>query len=141
MYVDSAYVAKFYLNEPDSLAVRKAMQRADSLATSAWSLAEVTCAFHRNFREGALDATQFHWTVRKFREHVEVGLWTLIPVTEAVLARLAARVAALPATVFLRAGDAVQLASAVESGEHEIWGSDRRLLAAAPHFGLTGRTV
>jgi predicted nucleic acid-binding protein len=141
LYLDSGYVVKFYLNEPDSLAVREAVQRADSLATSAWSLAEVMCAFHRNFRDGALDGTRFQRTVQTFREHVEMGLWTLIPVTEAVLARLAARVAALPATVFLRAGDAVQLASAVESGEHEIWGSDRRMLAAAPHFGLTGRTV
>jgi predicted nucleic acid-binding protein len=141
MYLDAAYVAKFYLNEPDSSVVRELMRRADSLVTSAWSVAEVTCAFHRHFREGTLDARQFQRVVQAFREHVEIGFWTLIPVTEAVLARMTARVAALPATVFLRAGDAVQLASAVESGEHEIWGSDRRMLTAAAHFGLTGRSA
>jgi hypothetical protein len=79
--------------------------------------------------------------VQAFGEHVEMDFWTLIPVSAAVLARMTARVAALPAGMFLRAGDAVQLASAVESGEHEIWGSDRRMLAAASHFGLTGRSV
>jgi len=141
MYLDSAYVAKFYVNEPDSLAVREAMRRAESLVTSAWSVAEVMCAFHRHFREGALDAKQFQRTLHTFREHTEIEFWTLIPVTEVVLARVAARIAALPAEVFLRAGDAIQLASAVESGEHEIWSSDRRLLAAALHFGLTGRTA
>jgi predicted nucleic acid-binding protein len=141
MYLDSAYVVKFYLNEPDSSAVRQAIHRADVLVTSAWSVAEVTCAFHRHFREGTLDAAQFQRAVQAFREHVEIGFWTLIPVTEAVIARMTARVAALPASVFLRAGDAVQLASAVESGEHEIWGSDRHMLAAAPYFGLTGRSV
>ncbi|HXB70085.1 MAG TPA: type II toxin-antitoxin system VapC family toxin [Candidatus Acidoferrales bacterium] len=141
MYLDSAYVAKFYLNEPDSSAVREAMRRADSLITSAWSVAEVTCAFHRHFREGTLNVAQFQRVAQAFREHVEIGFWALIPVTQVVLARMTARVAALPASIFLRAGDAVQLASAVESGEHEIWGSDRRMLAAAPHFGLTGRSV
>jgi predicted nucleic acid-binding protein len=56
MYIDSAYVVKFYLNEPDSSAVREVMRSADSLITSAWSVAEVTCAFHRHFREATLNA-------------------------------------------------------------------------------------
>jgi len=141
MYLDSAYIAKFYLNEPDSPVIRSVMRGADSLVTSGLSVAEVACAFHRNFREGRLDAAQFRRTASLFGEHMETGLWTLVPVTGAVLARVAARVATLPAEIALRAGDAVQLASAVESGEYEIWGSDRRLLAAAPHFGLTGRCV
>jgi predicted nucleic acid-binding protein len=141
MYLDSAYVAKFYLKEPDSLAVRRAMRRADSLVTSVWSVAEVTCAFHRHFREHTLDAALFQETVNSFREHIEIGFWTLIPVTESLLVRMTARVGALPASIYLRAGDAVQLATAAESGEHEIWASDRRLLAAAPLFGLIGRTA
>jgi hypothetical protein len=29
----------------------------------------------------------------------------------------------------------------MELGEGEIWTSDRRMLAAAPHFGLVGRSV
>ena len=72
---------------------------------------------------------------------METGFWTLVPVTSAALARLQGSVETLPSNVFLRAGDAVQLASAIEAGEREIWSSDRHLLAAAPHFGLTGRSA
>ena len=34
MYLDSAYIAKFYLNEPDSPSVRTLIQNADSRASS-----------------------------------------------------------------------------------------------------------
>ena len=41
----------------------------------------------------------------------------------------------------LASGDAVHLATALEIGELEVWTSDRHMLAAAPHFGLIGRTA
>jgi len=47
----------------------------------------------------------------------------------------------LPSTTFLRAGDALNLTTAMEVGESEIWSSDRHLLNAAGHFGLTGRSI
>jgi hypothetical protein len=47
----------------------------------------------------------------------------------------------LPANVLLRAGDAVHLVTAKLAGFSEIWTNDRRLLQAAPHFGLTGKSV
>ena len=141
MYLDSAYVAKYYLEEPDAPAVRAIMGRAETLLTSAWSVAEVTCAFHRHLRQRDLDRPLFRDLLSAFREHVETGFWALVPVTSAALARLQGSVETLPSNVFLRAGDAIQLASAIEAGEREIWSSDRHLLAAAPHFGLTGRSA
>ncbi len=47
----------------------------------------------------------------------------------------------LPRTVFLRAADALHLACAEEAGLHEIYSSDRHLIAAAPHFGLRAVTL
>lgn len=46
----------------------------------------------------------------------------------------------LPATVFLRAADALRLACAAEHvfADHS---NDARLLAAAPHFGITGMNI
>jgi predicted nucleic acid-binding protein len=41
----------------------------------------------------------------------------------------------------MRGGDAVHLATALEIGEREVWTGDRHMLAAAPHFGLIGRTA
>ena len=45
-----------------------------------------------------------------------------------------------PADVPLRAGDAIHTATALETGETEIWINDRHLLAAVAHFGLAGRS-
>jgi hypothetical protein len=45
-----------------------------------------------------------------------------------------------PASIFW-GPDAVHLATAVEIGEVEIWTADRHMLAAAPQFGLAGRSV
>ncbi len=40
MYLDSAYIAKFSVNEPDATAVRKVLQQASSVCLSAWALLE-----------------------------------------------------------------------------------------------------
>jgi predicted nucleic acid-binding protein len=141
VYLDSAYIAKFYVNERDSNAVRALIRRADSLITSAWSLGEVTCVFHRHMREGALSPVQSRELIRAFMKHVDAGVWTLIPVSAALLKRLISLVSAAPAGVYLRAGHAVHLTTAQDLGESEIWTNDRHLLAAAPHFGLLGRSV
>jgi hypothetical protein len=79
--------------------------------------------------------------LREFLAHVDSELWTIVPVTAALIRRVTSRLAALPPEVFLRAGDAVQLVSALEAGEPEVWTNDRHMLAAAPHFGLVGRTA
>ncbi len=141
MYLDSAYIAKFYVNERDSLAVRALIRSADSLLSSAWALGEVTCAFHRHLREGSLSKAQCRELTHAFLEHVEDGIWTLLPVNEALLKRLVSIVSAAPAGVYLRAGDAVHLITARDAGETEIWTNDRHLLAAATHFGMVGRLV
>jgi predicted nucleic acid-binding protein len=141
VYLDSAYLAKYYVNERDSVAVRALIRRANSLVTSAWALGEVTCAFHRHLREGSLSTTQCRELTRAFLKHVDDGVWTLIPVGEALLKRMSSLVSAAPAGVHLRAGDAVHLITARDIGEAEIWTNDRHLVAAAPHFGLVGRSV
>jgi hypothetical protein len=51
---DSAYVAKFYLNEPGQAAVRSCAIVAGEVATCALALAEVNAVFHRKLREGFL---------------------------------------------------------------------------------------
>ena len=141
MYLDAAYVAKYYLNEPDSPRVRKIIQGADLLTSSAWSIAEVSCVFHRYLRQGDLSAKQFQLLSREFLAHVDSELWTLVPVSAALIRRVTSLVATLPPAVFLRAGDAVQLVSALEAGEPEVWTNDRHMLAAAPHFGLVARSA
>ena len=141
MYLDSAYIAKFYLNESDSDAVRSAITGPGLLVSSAWCFAEVTCALHRVTREGRMTPRECQDVVVLFLEDVDSGFWKLVPVTEAILRRVTLLVSGAPPSLFLRAGDALHLATAQNEGETEIWTNDRHLLAAAPYFGLAGRTV
>lgn len=141
MYLDSAYIAKYYVNETDSPAVRRLISEADSFESSAWAVAEVHCVFHRHLREASISEADYLSLSTKFLEHVQTGIWNFTPVTESLLLRTALQIGRLPASVFLRTADAVHLATARESGATEIWTNDRHMLAAAPHFGLIGRSV
>jgi hypothetical protein len=141
MYLDSAYIAKFYVNEVDSRAVRELIRGADSLVSSAWAMGEVTCVLHRHMRENKLTQRQFRELLDAFIRHVGQDVWTLLPVTPRTLQKVASLMRSAPADVSLRAGDAVHLAAAMGAEEHEIWTNDRHLLQAAEHFGLSGRSV
>ena len=141
LYFDTAYIAKCYLNDPDAPQVRRLLSKADAVYSSALCVAEMACAFHRRIRERSLSAQEGSQLRRLFLEHVSSGVWTLLPVTDAVLRSVDALLEALPAGVPLRAGDAIHLASASSAGFTEIWSNDRRLLQAARHVGLAGRSA
>lgn len=138
MYLDSAYIAKYYVNEPDSAAIRKLVIAGPVLYSSLWALAEVQCVFHRKMREGGTATQSARDLARIFLGHVEDGFWTLVPVRESLLKRAGAVLLSSPPNIFLRAGDAVHLTTAKELCEREIWTNDRHMLAAAPQFGLIG---
>jgi predicted nucleic acid-binding protein len=139
-FLDSAYVAKCYLNDPDSERVRDLVREPTPLYSSSISIAEVSCAIHRRVRE-ALARRQGNALREMFRGHVEEGVWTLVPATDRLLWEVGRALERLPAGVFVRAGDAIHLVSAREAGFDEVWTNDRRMLQAAPHFGLKGRSV
>ncbi len=141
MYLDSAYIAKYYVNERDATAVRSLIRSASHVCSSSWAFVEVTCIFHRHVREESLTIAQGHELIDLFRSHVEAGLWNLVSVTDALLRRTAALIRTLPPIVLLRAGDAIHLATALNAGEPEIWTNDRHLLAAAPYVGIAGKSV
>lgn len=141
MYLDSAYIAKYYVNERDADAVRKLIAREPHICSSSWALIEVTCVFHRHVREGSLTTAQGRELIDVFRSHVEAGFWNLVPISDALIRKTGALIRGLPAHVPLRAGDAIHLATAMDAGETEIWTNDRHLLAAAAHAGLDGKTA
>lgn len=141
MYLDSAYIAKYYVNEADSVRVRKLIHGAESVCSSSWALVEAASVFHRHVREGALTVAQGRAMMDVFRNRVERGIWDLIPLSGALQRKAAALIRSLPGNVPLRAGDAIHVASALDAGEAELWTNNRHLLAAAAHFGLAGRRV
>lgn len=141
LYLDTAYIAKCYINEPDAQAVRALAKGRTGLTSSAWCRAEFACVLHRHVREGNLSRAQVDSLHSLFLQHLAEGIWELIPVSTEVLAAVEANVGRLQRKVYLRAGDAIHLTSASLVGFSEIWTNDRHMLAAAPRFGLEGRSV
>ncbi|CAN5535519.1 hypothetical protein BH20VER3_BH20VER3_11640 [soil metagenome] len=138
IYFDAAYIAKFYLDEPDSDRVRKLAEEAGEVACCLHGRVEVLIAFHRKFRERAFSPRIFAAVREQFEADCAAGVWAWLPISAQLIGSLAERVAKLDRRVFLRAADALHLASAVEQGFKQIYSNDRHLLAAAPQFGLHG---
>ena len=141
MYFDTSYIAKFYFNEPESARVRALVRKADVIHSSVWALAEFHTVLHRYIREGASSPKDARKLSLRFSEHIEDGLWNLIPVNEALLRRTSALVLSGPSELFIRTADAVHLSTAQEIGERAVWTNDRHMLAAASYFGLRGQSV
>jgi predicted nucleic acid-binding protein len=141
VYFDSAYIAKCYLPETDGPEVRALARSASGLCSSALSIAELACVFHRQAREGRIPAESIAAIRQQFQEDLEQEVWSLVPVTDRLLRLVERLIRGLPPSCLLRAGDAIHLATAIDAGFREIWTNDRRLLEAAEAAGLRGRCV
>ena len=78
-YFDSAYIAKFYLDEPESEAVRRLAESLGQVRCAQIGHVEVAAVFHRKFREGAFDAGAFREVMAQFDDDCGQGLWTWHP--------------------------------------------------------------
>jgi hypothetical protein len=58
-YFDPAYIEKFYLDEPESEAVRRLAESLGQVRCVVIGQTEVAAVFHRKFREGAFVASAF----------------------------------------------------------------------------------
>jgi predicted nucleic acid-binding protein len=141
LYFDTAYLGKCYWNEPDGALVRELARRADGLYSSAICVAEMACVAHRKLREGPVTPADASMRRDLFLDDVNTGVITAVPVTDRLLRMIDATTRSLPPSCFVRTFDALHLITAADSGFSEIWTNDRHMLAAAPHFGLVGRSV
>ena len=64
-----------------------------------------------------------------------------MPLTDALVTAAVHRFRGLSPRLALRTADAIHLVSAHAHGFGTIYSNDTRLLAAAPEFGLRGKTV
>jgi predicted nucleic acid-binding protein len=140
VYFDTSYIAKFYFNEPESARIRTLVRRRiHYFRRCGLTLNSTRCFIGACARVPAPPPTRDLASL--FSEHMEDGLWNLIPVSEGLLRRTSARLISSPRDLFIRTADAVHLTTASEIGERDVWASDRQMLAAAPYFGLAGRSV
>ena len=140
-YFDSSYIAKFYLDEPESEAVRRLAESVGQVRCAVIGQIEVAAVFHRKLREGAFDTSAFREVMSQFDDDCSQGLWTWLPITAGLAMAAAAAFARLPRTVFLRAADAFHLVCASEHGLPEIYTNDRQMTAAARHFHVKAIAV
>ena len=141
MYFDTSYIAKFYLNEPESSRIRELVRKADAIYSSFWAFAEFHAVLHRQVRDGSFSPTDARDLSMRFSAHIDDGLWNLIPANEGVLRRTSILLLSAPQDLIIRTADAVHLTTAHEAGLREVWTNDRHMLGAAAYFGLTGRSV
>ena len=139
MYLDTTLLAKLYVKEDGSERAQKFVASAyQRPVCSIHGKMEILATFHRKWREGLisqaeLNAVHLQFELDDSRDRIE---W--LPLTNSIIERVQAVFMKLPATIFLRTGDAIHLATAAEVGLKEIYSNDRHLLVAAPVLKLKG---
>jgi predicted nucleic acid-binding protein len=140
LYFDTSYLVRLYTSDPGWEKVR-ALARTDQLACCLHGRAETVAAFHRKLREGAIQGRELRTLLAEFDRDSEAGAFRWLPLSPSVIQRLSSTYGNLPATVGVRAADAIHLACAADAGCARVFSNDSRLLAAALHFGVIGDNV
>jgi predicted nucleic acid-binding protein len=140
-YFDSAYIAKFYVDELESNAVRQLAESLGRVYCSALGRIEVTSVFHRKWREGAFTESEFREVSAQFADDCAAGLWTWLSVTDSLIETTAEAVRSLGKLITIRSADALHLVSAREHGLPRVYTNDRHMLLAAAAFGIEATTV
>jgi len=103
VYIDTSYIARFYFNEPESSRVRELVRKADTIHSSLWALAGFHAVLHRRMRQVFPSPGDARELAALFSQHIEDGLWNLVPVTGALPRRTSALMVSGPRGLFIRA--------------------------------------
>ena len=141
IYFDSTYLGRLYLEEPGAAEVRQLAADHGGVTCCEVGQAEVASILHRKLREGAIDPSDHAERAAQLEDDINQGAFHWLPVSSELLGQVRQAFASLPSTVYLRAADALHLASARAAGFRDIHTNDRHMLAAAAHFGLKGVNV
>ncbi len=80
LYFDAAFIAKFYLQEPESEAVRALTENSPGVVSLVIGRLETELVFSRKLREGALTAAAQEALIAQFQIDCEDGLWSWLGV-------------------------------------------------------------
>jgi len=136
VFCDTSIVAKLYVAEVESKAVRTLLEQADQRFVSDLVRVELMGVFHRQLRERIWPREKFDAALRQFNMDDIGGFWTWIPLDTVILEAAAKTYATLPDTVFLRASDCLHLVTGIHNNFPEIYTYDRHQALAAPALGL-----
>lgn len=140
IYFDTSYLVRLYFDDPGFAAVRL-LAATDHVACAWHGQAETIAAFHRKFREKTIRLAQYRALVGQFAADQKARAVAWLPAGPEINEGIARIYADLPPTVYLRAADALHLATASLHGYKAVYSNDAHLLAAASHFKLEARNV
>ena len=133
---DTSTVAKLYVPEHESAAVRERLEAEDELCVSELLRPELMGVFHRRLREGKWTRADFLTVVRQFSTDDLGGFWTWLRLDSTIVEAAARTYTTLPDDVFLRCADCLHLVTALHHNFVDIYTHDKHQTNAAPILGL-----
>jgi uncharacterized protein len=128
-YIDTSVLVALFCNEDSAVAIRNWYEQTDSgkLVTSDWTLTEFSSAIRIKERTGQLNSKQIHSVLKAFDNFCEGGI-RLLGISRHCFQQSAQLIRN---TSGLRAGDALHLAVALETGSEQFITLDKLLFQAA----------
>jgi len=137
IFCDTSAVAKLYVVERESPAMRARLETEDQVFVSELVRIELMGVFHRQLREQAWARDKFLTAVRQFTHDDIAGFWTWLPLDGTIIEAAAKVYTTLPEPVFLRSADCLHLVTALHHNFAEIHTYDSHQAAAAGFLGLS----
>jgi uncharacterized protein len=136
LFCDTSTLAKYYVPESDSAAVRSRLDLEDQVVLSQLARPELMAVFHRRLRERKWSWQQFHIVVRQFSNDDLGGFWSWAPLDGVIVEQAVKVYTTLPEDIFLRTADCLHLVTALQHGFREIHTHDSHQMRAASALGL-----
>lgn len=141
LFCDTSTLAKYYVPETESAAVRVRLDAEDQVVLSELARAELMGVFHRRLRERKWSREVFLTVVRQFSTDEAGGYWTWVPLDGAIVEQVVRTYGSLPEDVFLRTADCLHLVTALRHGFSEIHTHDTQQRNGAGALGLTAVAI
>ena len=141
LFCDTSTLAKYYVQEPESGAVRARLDAEDQVLLSELARAEIVAVFHRQLRERKWTRDDFATVLRQLSTDEAVGYWTWVPLDSSIVEQVVRTFTTLPEDVFLRTADCLHLVTALQQGFTEVHTHDTHQRNGASALGLTAVVI
>jgi uncharacterized protein len=136
IFCDTSALAKYYVDETESAALRSRLDSEDAIIASELARVELMSSFHRQLRERKWTRAQFQDVAAQFNRDNTAKYWTWLPVGSLIVDAASQLYLSLPENVFLRASDCLHLVTALHHGFEEVCTFDRHQQEAVQALGI-----
>jgi len=134
IFCDTSTLAKYYVPEAESAAVRVRLDAEDQVVFSELARGELMAVFHRRLREQTWSRREFEAVTRQFIKDEVSGYWSWRLLDSVIVDEAVKIHSMLPETIFLRTADCLHLVTPcimvlqrfipmmfIKSGLHPLW--------------------